>query len=198
MWQGGLSLKLSWNMSSRYVFLMSRTPQTELAVLGALSVQPMSGYAVRAAITATLGHFWSESFGQIYPTLARLEGGGFVERDSDGKTSGSTFRLTPAGRIRLLALLQKPIPSAPPRNGTMLRIFFGGLLGAEACRQILDDARMRAEQQVALLDTIREEVEAEVATDPDARYRLLTVLAGQHSARAQIAWVEESLELLDR
>ena len=51
---------------------MSRQSQTEVAVLGALSVEPMSGYAARRAITETLGHFWSESFGQIYPTLASL------------------------------------------------------------------------------------------------------------------------------
>ena len=175
---------------------MSRASKTELAVLGAISVQPMSGYAVRAAIAETLGHFWSESFGQIYPTIARLEGEGFIERDADGKTSGSTYRLTRAGRRRLVTLLHEPIPPAPPRNGTMLRLFFGGLLGAEACRGILDDARLRAEEQLAALEAIRDEVQAEIATDPDARYRLLTVLAGQHSARAQIAWVEESLELL--
>ena len=52
---------------------MARTSQTRLAVLGALSVEPMTGYAVRAAIAETLGHFWHESFGQIYPTLAELE-----------------------------------------------------------------------------------------------------------------------------
>jgi len=175
---------------------MSKMSQTELAVLGALSVQSMSGYAVRAAITGTLGHFWGESFGQIYPTIARLEGAGFVERDVAGKTSGSTFGLTLAGRKRLVELLAEPSPSAPPRNGTLLRLFFGSLLGPEVCQQILDDARMRAEQQLAELDAIAHEVRAEVRADPDARYRLLTVLAGQHSARAQIAWVEESLELL--
>ena len=37
---------------------------------------------------------------------------------------------------------------------------------------------------------------AELDADPDARFRLITVLAGQHSARAQIAWADESLALL--
>jgi DNA-binding PadR family transcriptional regulator len=49
---------------------MPRSSQTETAVLGALSVMPMTGYALREAIRDVLGHFWSESFGQIYPTLA--------------------------------------------------------------------------------------------------------------------------------
>ncbi len=47
-----------------------RTNQTDTAVLGALSVMPMTGYAVRESIRDVLGHFWSESFGQIYPALA--------------------------------------------------------------------------------------------------------------------------------
>ena len=175
---------------------MSRQPTTELAVLGALSVQPMSGYAVRAAITGTLGHFWSESFGQIYPTLARLEAEGLVVRDAEGKTSGSTFRLTPTGRARLVDLLGDPIAPAPPRNGTLLRLFFGGLLGADACVEILRESRARAEEQLAMLSALRMELEAEVASDPDARYRLITVLAGVHTARAQIAWADESLALL--
>jgi DNA-binding PadR family transcriptional regulator len=175
---------------------MSRQPQTELAVLGALSVQPMSGYAVRAAITDVLGHFWSESFGQIYPALARLEDGGLIERDADGKTSGSTYRLTRSGRERLVALLREPIPAGPPRNGTLLRLFFGGLLGADECRAILSEARTRAEQQLALLDALRAGLEAEVADDAGARYRLLTVLAGQHAARAQLAWADEADALL--
>jgi DNA-binding PadR family transcriptional regulator len=175
---------------------MSRQATTELAVLGALSVQPMSGYAVRAAIAETLGHFWSESFGQIYPTLSRLEADGLVVRDAEGKTSGSTYRLTASGRRRLVALLQEPIASAPPRNGTLLRLFFGELLGADAARELLEDARARAEQQLDVLDAIRTELEMEIADDEGARYRLVTVLAGQHSARAQIAWAHESLALL--
>jgi len=175
---------------------MSRQGTTELAVLGALSVEPMSGYAVRAAITGTLGHFWSESFGQIYPTLARLESERLVVRDGEGRTSGSTYRLTAAGRRRLVSLLREPIAPTPPRNGMLLRLFFGGLLGADACAEILRDARDRGEQQLAMLEAIRDEVRSEVDADPDARYRLMTVLAGIHSARAQIAWADESLELL--
>jgi DNA-binding PadR family transcriptional regulator len=173
---------------------MSRHSQTEIAVLGALSVEPMSGYAVRAAITETLGHFWSESFGQIYPALARLETEGHVVRDADGRTSGSTFRLTRSGRDRLVALLHEPIAAAPPRNGTLLRLFFGGLLGPGTCTEVVTAARDRA---LALLDTMaaaRAEIEAEGR--PDAAYWLMTVSAGEHAARAQVAWADETLEAL--
>ena len=55
---------------------MSTHSQTQTAVLGALSIQPMTGYAVRENIQNVLGHFWSESFGQIYPTLPNSSGMG--------------------------------------------------------------------------------------------------------------------------
>jgi DNA-binding PadR family transcriptional regulator len=174
---------------------MSRASRTELAVLGALSVEPMSGYAVRQAITDTLGHFWSESFGQIYPALARLEAQGLIKRSGAGQTSGSTFRLTESGRRHLVVLLREPLPAPPPRNGTLLRLFFGRLLGVEDCRAIVVDVLERA---TASLDELRV-VRAEVAADPDpnAPFWLLTVLAGEHSARAQIAWANEALGVLD-
>jgi len=173
---------------------MSRQSQTEVAVLGALSVEPMSGYAARRAITETLGHFWSESFGQIYPTLARLEADGLVTPDSAGRTSGSTYRLTAAGRRRLADLLREPIPSAPPRNGTLLRLFFGAHLGPEACADVVHEARDRALTSLATMKAIRFEVESD--PDPNAVYWLITVSAGEHAARAQLAWAEESLAML--
>ncbi len=176
---------------------MSRQSQTEIAVLGALSVQPMSGYAVRKAITETLGHFWSESFGQIYPTLARREAEGHVAPSGDGRTTGSTYRLTTKGRRRLRALLSEPIPAAPPRNGTLLRLFFGELLGPDECADLVAATRERAEASLSELRSIRREVQAEVdAGDTGAAYRLITVSAGEHAARAQMAWADEALAIL--
>jgi Transcriptional regulator PadR-like family len=68
---------------------MAKASQTETAVLGALSVMPMTGYAIREAIRDVLGHFWSESFGQIYPTLAELERQGYVRRQGSNRTRSS-------------------------------------------------------------------------------------------------------------
>ncbi len=175
---------------------MGRTSQTQLAVLGALSVEPMTGYAVRQAITETLGHFWSESFGQIYPTLAALEASGAVRRTGSGRTSGSRFELTPAGLQRLHDLLAEPIESAPPRNGLLLRLFFGRHLGAQACREILTAALTDAEAALVRYRTLRAEVDAE-AEGRDQPYWLITISAGEHGAAAQVAWAREALAALD-
>ena len=49
---------------------MARQAQTSTAVLGVLSIGSLTGYEIRQAISTVLGHFWHESFGQIYPCLA--------------------------------------------------------------------------------------------------------------------------------
>lgn len=176
---------------------MSRTAQTELAVLGALSVGPMSGYAVRQAIAETLGHFWHESYGQIYPTLTALQTQGLVRRGGPGATSGSVFRITAAGRRRLRRLLAEPAPApAPPRDGLLLRLFFGRQLGVEGTRALLTEALAATEAKAAALAALRAEVQAEPQT-ADHPYWLMTISAGEHAAAARIAWLRESLARLD-
>lgn len=182
---------------------MARSSQPQLAVLGALSVEPMTGYALRQAITETLGHFWRESFGQIYPALATLEAEGAVRRTEPGRTSGSRFELTEAGSARLRELLAEPFEPAPRRDGLLLRLFFGRQLGVPACRDLLEGARDDAEAAVQHYARLRAEVEAEIATDeavsvPDAPFWLLTIAAGQHTAAAQLAWATEALAMLDQ
>jgi DNA-binding PadR family transcriptional regulator len=155
-------------------------------VLGALAVEPATGYGVRKAITETLGHFWHESFGQIYPTLATLEREGLVARDGDGR-----FELTPAGREELRRLLSEPPAPARPRNGVLLRLFFARHLPPDRARELVEDA---AEQARAALEQYAS-LETEIRTEdrPEAEDWLVTVRYGIHHARATLAWAEETL-----
>jgi DNA-binding PadR family transcriptional regulator len=157
----------------------------------------MTGYAVREAIRDVLGHFWSESFGQIYPTLANLHREGILER-SDGERAGSsTYALSPTGQERLMSLLRQPDKPPPPRNGLMLRLFFGHALGPDPCRALIQQAKADAQQQLQAYQGIRAELAAEDQYAVHRPYWLLTVSAGEHNARAAIAWADESLTMLD-
>jgi DNA-binding PadR family transcriptional regulator len=177
---------------------MARSNQTGTAVLGALSVAPMTGYAMREAIRDVLGHFWNESFGQIYPTLSELERQGYVKRHGSKGTRSSTFSITPTGGARLKELLTQPVQSVPPRNGLMLRLFFGRQIGPEACRSLVLEARADAERRLGQFQAIRRELAREEEHADDRPYWLLTLSAGEHSARAGIAWADDALDALDR
>lgn len=177
---------------------MARESQTNVAILAALSIEPMTGYVLRNEIQRNLGHFWSESFGQIYPALARLTSDGSVEKTGStaGRADSSSYRLTPAGHTKLVELLRAPPTPTTPRNGLLLRLFFGSVLGADACRRLVSDARQQAEDQLTYLAQARAE-----ATDghqgEHERYFLITISAGEHAAHATIAWADETLRALE-
>ena len=157
----------------------------------------MTGYAVREAIRDVLGHFWSESFGQIYPTLRSLEEEGYVTRQGAERTGASVFHITPEGERRLASLLQEPIQDVKPRNGLLLRLFFGRHLGPEACRELIVEAKEHSLANLDQFAAIRREVENEEGSEADRTYMLLTLSAGEHGARALVDWAEESLAILE-
>jgi DNA-binding PadR family transcriptional regulator len=169
--------------------MTSRKSQTQVAVLGALAVEDASGYGVRKSITETLGHFWHESFGQIYPTLATLEGDGLVSRTPAGQ-----FSITPAGVQRLTELLSEPVEPMRPRNGLLLRLFFASHLPDGMARQLVEQARDQARTALADYAAIEAEVAAEA--HPDADHWLATVRYGIHHAEATLDWAEETLARL--
>ena len=176
---------------------MARASHTDMAVLGALSIEPMSGYALREAIRDVLGHFWSESFGQIYPALGELERHGYVERHGSARSRSSTFAITPSGTDHLRELLGRPVQDVPARNGLLLRLFFGRTLGVEACRALVTAAATEAQQRLRQFDELAAQVAGEPQHVDDAPFWQLTISAGHHSALATIAWAQESLAVLD-
>lgn len=177
--------------------MKSKPAQTELAVLGSLSVEAASGYALRESIRDVLGHFWSESFGQIYPTLTALEAKGHVTRSDGSRAGSSVFTITDAGMRRLRELLGEPAQANPPRNAVLLRLFFGRQLGMPGCRDLLMTSRADAERRLATYEALIEMLSADAEHNADRPFWLLTVSAGQHTARATIAWATEALAVLD-
>jgi DNA-binding PadR family transcriptional regulator len=168
--------------------MATTTPTSEIAVLGALSVEPMNGYELRRSIGDVLGHFWSESFGQIYPALSRLHKEGLVEARPGGRPGSTEYTTTKAGDERLAALLNQPIKDRPPRNGTLLRLFFGRHLGPDRCEQLVDETEANTRAQLAHLLETRREVEAEAT--PDTPYFLITIDLGIRTCEAALAWAE--------
>jgi hypothetical protein len=84
-----------------------------------------------------------------------------------------------------------------PRNGLLLRLFFGRQLGPATCRSLVQEAKAEAERALAHYRTLRQELQEEQEHAEDRPYWLLTVTAGEHSARAAIDWADEALGALD-
>ena len=57
---------------------MARINKTQYAILGFLSFEPMSGYDIQKLAKESIGYFWQEGYGQIYPVLKKLLAHGLV------------------------------------------------------------------------------------------------------------------------
>lgn len=174
-----------------------RHHRTQWVILGLLSHEPLSGYDIRQRIDEAIGFFWRESYGQIYPVLARLRRRGLVRRSAAarGKRRRQTYAITPAGRDALAAWLRDPPEPESVRNELLLKTFFSAALPTRVLRTHVEAflARQRA------LAAYFARGAGEVETVKPARKRrawALTVRAGQLSVAARIQWAEEALAAL--
>ncbi|WP_143522374.1 PadR family transcriptional regulator, partial [Pseudomonas sp. 2822-17] len=58
---------------------MKKCNDTTYAILGILTTECKSGYAIKQLIDQSLYHFWKISYGQIYPTLKVIVQEGLAE-----------------------------------------------------------------------------------------------------------------------
>jgi len=165
---------------------------TRYAILGLLSIEPMSGYDIRRASTDALSHFWHESYGQIYPTLAVLEREGLIRLLAQPRTETrprKVYALTAKGRRAHAAWCRKAPTSRPFRNELLLKLFT-----ADAPKDVLAHVRKLRKEETARLEEYAR-IEARLAREaPTKRLWRATVRYGIHRSRAVIAWCDETLK----
>jgi PadR family transcriptional regulator AphA len=174
---------------------------TANALLGLLSIAPMSGYGIRMLIQESIGHFWNESYGQIYPTLKRLTKEGLVEKKTErqkGRPDKYVYSLTEKGREELREWLKLPVVPAVPRNEMLLKLFFGRQTTVEVNKEHLKEYRNRQETAGRLYESMMKSIRREHANHPDLPYWLFTLRLGVQESRARVAWSDETLNELEK
>lgn len=178
----------------------ARISQSQFALLGLLNLGPMSGYDLRQLIAWSVGHFWSEGYGQIYPTLKKLAAAGLVDRATEqkqGKPDRHVYSLTESGRERLRAWLRESPQPAVPRNELLLKIFFGGLVPMEITREHIAEHRRLQLQLLETFEGIRQRIATETGNHPDQPFWRMTLRQGELVSGAIVAWCEETLAELN-
>ncbi|EPX56245.1 Transcriptional regulator, PadR family [Cystobacter fuscus DSM 2262] len=181
---------------------MARENTCQFAILGMLCREPMSGYGLRQAIERTVGHFWQESYGNLYPTLERMEGEGLVALDREEHSPGGrvrkVYRVTAEGRRVLAQWLCRPVVPHVERNELLLKLFFGARVGPEASLAHVERSRAEAEALLAALRPIDEDVRRSREGDPELPYLHLSIRAGLLGLEAHLRWCDEAREALQR
>ena len=173
---------------------------TPNALLGLLSLGPMSGYDIRQLITRSIGHFWSESYGQIYPGWKRLAAAGLVEKKTErqkGRPDRHLYSLTDAGKKQLQEWLKLPVEREVPRSELLLKLFFGGQVSASVSRAHVQTYLESHEKELQVYGAIAKKLRKEEADDPQLPFWLMTLNMGRHRSAAIVKWCKETLAELE-
>ncbi|MFO1471709.1 MAG: PadR family transcriptional regulator [Turneriella sp.] len=178
---------------------MKRENKTQYALLGILTQYECTGYDIKKFIETSIGFFWSESFGQIYPNLKRLEKEGSISSQRRQDTKGSVkiiYAITEHGRKKLKAWLVRSAEPLAYRHEMLLKLFFGSQMQP---REIKDHLARCGESNLALLKTytqIEKDIAQYKSTSPDWLYWRMTLQYGILSAKMELEWAAYAAKLL--
>ncbi len=174
--------------------------KTRHAVLGVLSIEDASGYGIRKFLEASVRHFWSESFGQIYPILNALEAEGSVasREDPSGGRRRRMYSITDKGRVELRSWLNDSTSELRhDRNELLLKLFFCDEQSVSNLLVQIRELRTRLETRLAEYRSITDELTHRASSEPGYRYWVATLEYGRVSAEAHIEWCDATLRSLE-
>jgi len=180
---------------------MSSRSTTRFALLGMLSIRPMSGYDIKKLIETSVSYFWTESYGQIYPILKKLVTEKLVTRTTQkqsGKPDRHVYALTAAGR-RILRdwLARSPAPKVD-RNELLLKLFFGEEIPPAVSAAHLAEFRERQTQLLERYRAIEHEIRNAKKGNPNTPFWLITLRYGQRSSEALLRWCDDATDILKK
>lgn len=166
------------------------------ALLGTLSIKPMSGYDIKKAFERSVGLAWNANYSQIYTQLHSLEKEGLVQREDvvqEGKPNKRLYTLTEEGLGELKCWLTQPISMAYLKDEFMLKFFFSDHLDRETLRNHLIEGLRLMKQRAQAVELVTSGKAPTISR------------IGAHAAQMGVRyyelyarWIEEALELLDQ
>ncbi len=174
----------------------------EYALLGLVSMAPVSGYDVHKIFATTpLAHF-SSSPGAIYPALKRLEQRGLLRAALDRAREARprrVFSLTSAGEQALNAWLRQPVTREEiiRSNGApILRFSLAG--GRLAADEVV--AYLRGWKQVlaAYVEELRGHQAALEAAAQVPPHGLLALQNGLRGFECELGWIDDAMTQIRR
>ena len=175
--------------------------KSKYAILGMLSIEPMSGYDIKKEVEKSISNFWTESYGQIYPVLSNLIAEKLVTKTVEseaGKPDRHVYSLTARGRKELRRWLLKGFAPKIQRDEFLLKLFFGEEIPPKANIAHVEQFRELQRGLLQKYAAVEKEITREYADNTNLPYWLMTVRYGQHVSRALLQWCEKTLEELNR
>jgi len=178
---------------------VAKTNKTDFALLGVLNIEPMSGYDIRSYVQQSIGFFWQESYGQIYPGLRRLHEKKLISKKQARETRGPkryVYSITAKGKATLAEWLATEPDPELVRHELLLKLYFGDMGSREDQIQHLEALEKRQRARLAQFEAIDRDVLPHYQHLTGHPYWRSTLSYGQHLTKARLAWCAETLEWL--
>jgi DNA-binding PadR family transcriptional regulator len=175
--------------------------RTKYAIIGMLSIAPMSGYDMKKRFDDSIAYFWNENYGHIYPNLKRLEDDGSVTRKTvptEGKPSRHIYSITEKGRKQLLNWLMLPADRPNLRIELLLKLFLGHMVPPANLIQKVEEEKKFCELALETFDRIEQHLNSMKSANVhrEAQFGLITLHYGQRYYQAVHRWCMETLDSL--
>lgn len=173
--------------------------RTDAAILGMLTVEPMTGYDMKRFCEQSLIHFWHESYGNLYPRLKRLETRGLIRgrREArEGAPDATVYTLTGAGRALFGEWMRDDPAPERVRSELVLKIFFGSHSRPELVAEWIAEHEQVQRRTLASYAEVEILLREGMADRPEAPFWLMALRRGQLLSEARLKWCEECVEAL--
>ena len=181
---------------------MAKVNKTKYALLGILSNISGSGYDIKKVCDSSIGHFWNENYGHIYPVLQKMEEEDLITKEvkqTEGRPSRNIFSITEKGKEELRKWLMLPVEKASTRSELLLKIFLSKDIPVKNIIEKIKKEKADSERNLQKYSEIKELFNSG-KIQADKKNLVLwtsTINYGRQSDEAQIKWCEETLEALE-
>ena len=176
----------------------------EHALLGLVAEVPgITGYDIVKIFDLQMAHYWHAHQGQIYPTLDRMVGRGWLRsRDvvQRGRPNKRLYTITPDGQRILVEWLESPFEELKLKYPALLRCRFLGHLGADGARAKIQEQRAMWEKYLATYRAIERDYFGAPRTyaDVNSMFSYFTLRGGIDWMEENIRWCDWAVAEIDR
>jgi DNA-binding PadR family transcriptional regulator len=174
------------------------------ALLGILTVHPMTGYELKQFFDSSVQHFWNAELSQIYPTLKSLEEAAYVDKRveiQESRPNRKIYDITESGREEFARWVRAPQPAGDLRDPFLIKLFFGTELPVEDILVLLRRQMEEQQKVLAFSETVlRERIRESVSKHDSPRQGLFWTLTLEMAIayrRTYIEWCAKSMKLLE-
>lgn len=171
------------------------------ALLGLLTIKPMTGYVMKKWVDGTLNHFWRVSYGQIYPALKQFledEMVVFTEIENDKGAMTKEYAITDKGRQELREWLLNDEKLVPYRDEDLLKFYFSNELTIDETKEMIMKNLVRHKTMLETYSIMMAGMDKVQKPTRQQMIDRMSLRRGVLQVEAEYQWEQEMMKVLDR